>query len=285
MRKTTIGLSLLLVLAAAACGRTGPTFVPEVTVVERASLPSDPTDPVWGGVPTHEAPLLLQDLVEPRLMEVTTPSVRVQAVTDGSRVAFRLLWDDGSSDDLPGPGRFADACAVQLPARAEADLPAPQMGEPGKPVEITYWRASWQAMADGRSDDIHAIYPGTATPHYPFDADSLAQGSDAQKAMALRYAPARALGNRMAGPRDNPVEDLVAEGPGTLRSAAGAVSTGRGVRIASGWSVVLERPMPEGLGPGGRTQVAFAIWQGAASESGSRKMRSGWIPLSVEPRS
>ena len=34
-----------------------------------------------------------------------------------------------------------------------------------------------------------------------------------------RYAPARALGNQMAGPRKQPVQDLVADGPGTLRPA------------------------------------------------------------------
>jgi len=69
------------------------------------------------------------------------------------------------------------------------DLPAPQMGEPGRPVEITYWRASWEAWKGGRPDDIHALYPNTATPHYPPDAASLTPGSPDQVAMAKTVQP------------------------------------------------------------------------------------------------
>jgi hypothetical protein len=30
---------------------------------------------------------------------------------------------------------------------------------------------------------------------------------------------------------------------------------------------------------GDGTQIAFAVWQGAANEAGSRKMKTGWIPI------
>jgi hypothetical protein len=268
---------------AASCSRA-PVFVPEVVVAQAATLPSDPADPAWNALPVHRAPLLLQDLVEPRLMTPSTAEVRVRAASDGTRIAFRLEWDDASKEDLPGPARFTDACAVQLPARIEPDVPAPQMGELGKPVEITHWRATWQAVVDGRADDIHALYPGAATPHYPFDAESLKAGSPEQIEMAARYAPARNLGNAMAGPRTKPVEDLVAEGPGSLHPAPRAVSDGKGSRLPAGWAVVLSRPLPTGLAPGGRTEVAFAIWQGNAGEVGARKMRSAWTPMKLGAR-
>jgi DMSO reductase family type II enzyme heme b subunit len=100
--------------------------------------------------------------------------------------------------------------------------------------------------------------------------------------MEERYAPARAVGNLMAGPREKPVEDLVAEGPGTIRPAGTSRSDGRGARGESGWSVVLSRPLPEALAGGGRSQVAFAVWEGTNQESGSRKMRTAWIPLFVK---
>jgi DMSO reductase family type II enzyme heme b subunit len=100
--------------------------------------------------------------------------------------------------------------------------------------------------------------------------------------MAERYAPARALGNPMAAPRVRPVEDLIAEGPGTLRPGGASSSDGRGARIAGGWQVVITRALPAGLVPGARTQVAFAVWQGAHSESGARKMRSVWVPMVLE---
>jgi len=278
----------LLLLAAMApglsgCGAGAPPLSPaEVLVAKRAAVPEDPGDAAWRSAPVHTAPLILQDLVEPRLMTASTTQVRVQAITDGSKVAFRLEWIDATKDDLPGDARFSDACAVQLPAKIEADLPAPQMGEAGRRVEISYWRASWQAARDGRKDDIRSLYPGATVDHYPFEAPSLSPGSPDQVEMARRYAPARALGNSMEGPHDRPVEDLVAEGPGTIQRASEQRAAGRGVRSGQGWSVVIARPLPEGLVPGSRSQAAFAVWEGSSAEVGSRKMRTAWTPLVVE---
>jgi DMSO reductase family type II enzyme heme b subunit len=74
---------------------------------------------------------------------------------------------------------------------------------------------------------------------------------------------------------------LVAEGPGTLSPAPATTSRGRGIRTENGWIVVVTRRLPDGLGPRARTQVAFAVWEGSAEESGSRKMRTGWVGLSM----
>jgi len=282
MRATTIGTFALAVLAIACGGPPPQEAATEVVAVKRAALVTDPAANEWAGVPELRAPLLLQDMVEPRLLTASTPEVRVKAMTDGTRVVFRLEWPDATKNDLPGTGRFSDACAVQLPATTQADVPAPQMGEPGRPVEISYWRAFWQATVDGRPDSINAIFPGASIDHYPFEAASLTKGSPEQQAMAQRYAPARALGNDMAGPRDKPVQDLIGDGPGTLHPAEKTRSDGRGVRGESGWTVVISRPLPDGLAPGARTQVAFAVWDGEHQEGGARKMRTGWVPLLVE---
>lgn len=274
-------VSALSPLACAPAG-TGTVSATEVVARPTARLPSDPLDALWTSAVEFPAPLILQDMVEPRLLEPSTRNVRVRALADGGRIAFRLEWDDPTPEDLPLPAVFVDACAVQLPQLSAADVPAPQMGEPGRPVEITLWRASWQAAVDGRPDTIQAFHPNSAADHYPFAAASLVDGSDAKRAMALRYAPARALGNDMAGPRSNPVQDLVAEGPGTLAPSPATSSTGTGKRTPLGWSVVITRTLPLGLTPGTRTQVAFAVWQGAHEESGARKMRTGWTPLYLE---
>ncbi|HET7746398.1 MAG TPA: ethylbenzene dehydrogenase-related protein, partial [Vicinamibacteria bacterium] len=215
-RGALLGLGAAAVAAAAAC-RAKPPLVPEVVVGPAAgALPSLPDDGAWRKAPMHVARLLLQDMVEPRLMSASTPDVSVQALTDGTRVAFRLAWKDAEHDDVSAPARFPDACAVQLPSHTAADVPAPQMGEPGRPVEITLWRASWQASVEGRRGSIRDVYPNAATDHYPFEAASLASHGEARRALARRYAPAEAVGNPMAGPRATPVEDLVAEGPGSL---------------------------------------------------------------------
>jgi DMSO reductase family type II enzyme heme b subunit len=286
---TTIQQHLLAMAAAATAallitGCRQPTEVPppNVIVISSDKLPDDPADDAWNQAPEYTARLVLQDLVEPRLMAPSTSSVRVRAVTDGAQVAFRLQWDDDSENKTAATAEFPDACAVQLPTRCEPTVPAPQMGEPGRPVEVTYWNAAWQKMADGGGSSITDLHPHAAIDHYPFQAKSLAGDPAAQQAMAKRYAPAQALGNLMAGPRKAPVEDLIAEGPGTLRRAASAKSGGNGTRTASGWMVVLTRPLPEGFSSTVPTQVAFAIWRGERQEVGAKKMRTGWITLAME---
>jgi hypothetical protein len=279
-----VALVSALAAAAIACGSRSQRTVSatEVKAFPAATLPAGPDDPAWSSAPVHVAQLLLQDVVEPRQLAPTTASIEAQALTDGKSVAFRLAWAAPARSDAVTPSTFSDAVAVQLPAVPGADVPNPMMGEEGKPVEITYWRAAWQAMVDGRPDTLAALYPNSRVDTYPFESPSLVPGSPDQLAMAKRYAPARALGNPMAGPRQSPVQDLVATGPGTLRPAEKMVSSGTGKATPNGWAVVIARPLPVGVRQGGRSQVAFAVWQGQKREAGARKMRTGWIPLSLE---
>ncbi|HEU4343188.1 MAG TPA: ethylbenzene dehydrogenase-related protein [Candidatus Binatia bacterium] len=278
-----LAAAVVFALAFAGCSKQGPPISEaEVKAIFDKTLPSTVDDAMWERAPVHTAKLIPQDMVEPRLMRASTPFVNVQSITDGRQMAFRLSWSDATMDDIPGQGRFGDAVAVQLPATTAPDAPAPQMGEEGKPVEITYWSAVFQAAVNGRKDDIHALYPRAKVDHYPFEAPSLKPGSTEQQAMAKRYAPARSLENPMAGPRTVPVQDLVAAGPGTLQPAEKTVSLGSGTYVKSGWSVVLIRPLPNGTQLGGRTQVAFAVWEGSHQEVGARKMRTPWIPLTLE---
>ncbi|MCX6621387.1 MAG: ethylbenzene dehydrogenase-related protein [Acidobacteria bacterium] len=274
MRYAILGLLLLTT----ACSR-GPRTVTEVVAAGAAKLPTLPTDPAWNDAPEHIARMVPQDLVEPRLMTPSTAEVKVRSLSNGSDIAFRLEWEDSTKSDLPGPARMIDACAVQVPEKFEKDMPDPQMGQEGKRVQVTYWRADWQATIDGRGDTIREIYPNASIDHYPFEAKTLEKGSPEQKEMALRYAPARALGNIRSGPRTAPVEDLVASGPGTLAPGPSLGARAKGVHAERGWSVVISRKLPDGLAPNQRTHIAFAVWQGSQQEAGSRKMRTGWIPL------
>jgi DMSO reductase family type II enzyme heme b subunit len=83
----------------------------------------------------------------------------------------------------------------------------------------------------------------------------------------------------MAGPREKPVQDLIAEGPGTLTAASSTTSDGRGERSEDGWTVVITRLLPEGFDTAAPAQVAFAVWEGSQEEVGARKMRTPWITL------
>lgn len=254
----------------------------DVQAIRVAAVPSSPEDALWAQVPVFAAPLLLQDVVEPRLLVPSVPEVRVQALTDGAQLAVRLAWDDPSQDDLPGAARFCDACAVQVPQAVEASVPNPQMGESGRPVEITHWRASWQAEVNGRGTSIQEYYPNAQVDHYPFTAAPLEASPELQREAEIRFSPARASGNTVSSPRTNAVEDLIATGPGSITAAGVTVSRGAGRRTPAGWEVVLTRPLPQGLAAGGESVIAFAVWQGADQEAGSRKMRSAWVPLRLE---
>lgn len=275
-----IALVVALSVVVTSCSR-GPVMTTEVVAVPAQKPVATPADGAWDSAPEHVAKLLVQDLVEPRLMKPSTAEVRVRALQNGGEMAFRLDWKDGTQNDLPGPAKFLDGCAVQIPEKVEVNPPDPQMGSAGHPVQITFWRADWQASVNGRKDDIHSLYPNASVDHYPFQAHSLEPGSAAQKEMMQRYAPAQAMGNRRVGPREFPVEAMMAEGPGTLAPGAGLLARGAGVRTKTGWQVVLVRKAPAGLSAKVRTQVAFAIWEGSAQEVGSRKMRTGWIPLAL----
>jgi DMSO reductase family type II enzyme heme b subunit len=282
-RKSILIASLTVFLFAAGCKKT-PVPATEVIAVSTAQLPAGPSDAAWDSTPEYSAKLIPQDLVEPRLAQGSTPEVRVQAMTNGAEIAFRLRWVDAVQSDAAGPGKFVDACAVQVPTRLTSNPPAPQMGEAGNSVQIAYWRADWQAWVNGRADTIKSIYPNAEITHYPFQASPLGTGSPEQQEMARRYAPADAVGNRRQGPRQSAVESLLAEGPGTLAPNPSLAVKGSGVRTQDGWAVMIVRPLPEGLAPNARTSVAFAVWQGANKEAGARKMRSGWAPLAVREK-
>lgn len=274
-------LILIALAVATGCRQTAPTAT-EVVAVRMAKLPAEPGGSEWNSAPEYTAKLLLQDLVDPRLLKPSTQEVRVRAASNGSDVAFRLTWADPVVNDLPGPGRFLDGCAIQIPRKIEANPPDPQMGQAGRTVDIAFWRADWQASVNGRKDTIQSLYPNASVDHYPFEAKSLEPGSALQKEMAMRYAPAQAAGNRRVGPREFPVEDMVAEGPGTLSPNGSGGSRGKGERTRDGWAVVIVRKAPEGWAPRTRTQIAFAVWEGSANEVGARKMRTGWVPLSLK---
>ncbi len=272
-----IALSPLLL---AGCGaKVEP--VNEVVAFATDEAPLDPTAADWDDVPAFRAPLRPQDLVEPRLMEASTSDVMVQALTNGVDVAFRLHWKDAAIDDTPGPARFLDGCAIQIPREIQPEPPDAQMGQEDGPVDVVFWRADWQASLDGRGDSIRDLYPNATVDHYPFEAPSLEEGSTARQEMAKRYAPAAAVGNRRTGPRESAVESLAAYGPGTLRPNPDLAASGLGKRVEDGWAVVIRRPLPAGLSAENRAQIAFAVWEGSHEEAGSRKMITGWNPLAI----
>jgi hypothetical protein len=276
----------LAVLAAGAGGCKGKpaaaTRAPgEVTArAAVADLPrTDPAAKAWGSAGEMIVTLLPQDLVEPKL---TTPGVarlKVRALHRGGWIVFRLEWLDPTRDILLGPGRFSDAVAIQLPTEAGSDVTDPAMGLKGRPVAISYWKAAWQESGD----PVAALRPNMPPTFYPPAAAS----GGGRAILEQQFAPARGAHNpstnRTAG---DAVQDLLAEGAGTLTVAPDQGSVGRGVWRSGVWQVTIARPLgppdTSPFRPGRRTYVAFAVWDGAAGNAGAKKMRTAWIPLTLE---
>src|SRR5512144_1405106 len=84
-----LACALLLVLSTG-CRKAALISATEVVAIPSAKVPLEPFDPSWENAPEHPAKLILQDLVEPRLMNASTPEVRVRAIADGTDIAFRL---------------------------------------------------------------------------------------------------------------------------------------------------------------------------------------------------
>lgn len=82
--------------------------------------------------------------------------VNVQAVHNGSQIAFRLGWNDAELNlDHGDNSRFPDAAAIAFPFTK--DSPLVTMGAPNAPLGIWYWRAD----SDGSGFQVKASGPGT----------------------------------------------------------------------------------------------------------------------------
>jgi len=223
-------------------------------------------------------------VAEPRLSEKGVEALRLRALHDGTRVAFHLSWENDTAEELVDVDRSTDAVALQLPATgADGPIPDSMMGEEGRPVSIHLWRYSWQRRLQGHPFGIDALYPNAAVDHYPPEG---ARDEAARSELERLYDPPAAVGNPLARARPpSAVEDLRAEGFGTLSHTEKQSSTGVGRHADGRWSVVITRPLdlaPGSTGrlrPGEETYVAVAVWDGAGNHSGSRKMRSVWVPV------
>ncbi len=113
--------------------------------------PLAPDDAAWTGAPETSVRLYPQLSAAPGLEAGEPLVLRVRLLAGQGRLAVRLAWPDGTADrhSLKYTDRFADAAAVQFPARPGATLPYIGMGEPDRPVAVWYWRAGAPAQRLG----------------------------------------------------------------------------------------------------------------------------------------
>lgn len=242
----------------------------------------DPGAGYWSGVPAGVVTLMAQPMVTPRPETTTTEALSVQAVNDGTRIAFRLSWKDSESSQAGHLGEFSDAAALEFPTRG-GDPPAVMMGEKGNPVHLFHWRAQYQRDADSGKPTMKDLYPNMSVDMYPMDFKEAKGGTQEDKE---KFNPGVVVGNPQSYAKQG-VDEIVAEGFSTSAVQEGHGSAARGVWSNGEWSLVIVRQLVvEGgssLRAGEPSSIAFAVWQGGKGEVGSRKsVAMSWTPLVVQ---
>lgn len=247
-----------------------------------------PADSVWKDIPKESVNLVAQYLVNPRPKVNHTPIIEVQAIHDGTWLAFKLTWKADSKNEGGKTGQFSDAVAIQFPMK-EGSPPMIFMGSKGDPVYILHWRAQYQKDEEKGKPEMKHLYPNMDPDMYPmeFKDSGHIKGLNAEKREV--YSPGKVSGNPQSYQKHSAVDEIVAEGFGSSSVIENKMSRGYGVYDPKfkTWTVVIARPLvrPNGsvLKAGQNNFIALAVWQGSKQEVGCRKaITPNWIPLQIQ---
>lgn len=255
-------------------------------------IPSDPRAAAW-----QQA----QPLAVSTYPQVSTPPmergsrvlrVHLRALYNDRHIGFLLEWDDPSPDTTEhGSRAFRDAVALQFPVRYGEGTPLPYigMGQKGQPVNVWHWKASWQADLERGFVDVEEAHPRMVWDLYPF-AQPTSTPIPSTVYHDKMFLTGWGAGNLLSDPlRKSSVENLLAEGFGTLTSAGYGALQGRGLWQGGHWQVTIIRPLETdepaevqfsreyGLFP-----VAIAVWQGNTGQVNGQKALSSWHFVRLE---
>ena len=250
-------------------------------------LPLHPDDGAWVAAPTVELHLM------PLWWRYDRPEyLTVQALHDGKEIALLLVWADDTEDDKAiRPQDFRDAAAIQF-ALDDAP-PFFAMGARRQFVNLWMWKSERQADL-AAFQDIEAQYPNIGIDSYVnLQRSPLEQ--PVRQALTLESDPAFVTGwgagNIVSDPtRKSPVEDLAAQGFGTLKarprsdqtvSATGVYSTGS-YRVMFTRKLMGQGESAVTLKPGAAVPVAFAVWNGSAGDRDGKKSVTIWQELLLD---
>ena len=258
-------------------------------VPRQITLPADaPHAPLWADVPSITVPVVAQAVTMPILEQATLDSVQVQAVSDGREIVWRLTWADQTPDMNVDAGRFSDAAAIQFPVTSGASF---MMGDYGKRVQILHWKGIWQKDVDEGFQDVQDLHPNYWTDLYWFAEGSFPYRvpESFDRPESRQWFAGFQAGNPLADfERHNPVEELVAEGYGTLTHQAAEVTRGRGAWKDGRWSVLFRRPLVTDdandyqFSVDARGHMGVAVWEGSAGNVGGRKHWSDWFEFRMQ---
>ena len=251
-----------------------------LTVVSKfvaGDIPVSPLSSAWDMAKGVVVPMSSQIVAQPRasVLPKGKSSVRwvgTRSINNGKEIAFLLEWEDITENStLDNTAVYRDAAALEFPIQVpkrEAENPYFAMGHEGMAVNIWQWKADLEAGRD-RAVPLGASYPGTGLKYY------------------VDWYQGR-LYNLPQKQRKGPVEDLNAEGFGTLTLQDSQDVMGKGLWSGGKWRVVFLRSMmakdkDDVVFKKGMTMpLAFAIWDGGNLEKDGQKSVTTWHELKVE---
>jgi hypothetical protein len=229
----------------------------------------DPASGVWGKVSGVNVPLTAQAGAY-AAGGGSVQTINVKAVHFDGQIFFRVSWSDGTADESTTRVEdFADAVALEFPAKSASTVPSICMGQADAGVNIWHWRADSNAGLKNPVD----VYTNASVDGYP--------------SMETLFFTAREAGNPFANPDLGPVQSLISRTFGELTTAGVHDVNGNGARTNDGWAVVFSRPFASAnasyaeFGPSTKTDMALAVWDGANDERNGRKSVSQFVSLRV----
>jgi hypothetical protein len=278
---TVVAVAAALILAVALTATNRRLAASQtVTLVAARSADAvpldDPSAGVWKRSVPIEVPLSAQRMTPP--MGGGAHTITARALHDGARLYIRLEWNDDTGDmAINRVTDFSDAAAIEYPVTPGEQVPSFCMGNPDAPVNIWQWKAAWQAAVEsGGPVDVKDAYPNMQVDMYPFENEDI-------------FYPSRAAGNVAARiDRTSPVDNLLAGSFGTLTAAPDQVVQGKGEWRDGKWRVVFARDLKvtgdyAQFSQGEKTNIAFAVWDGAKQERNGMKSVSQFVTLDVSP--
>ncbi len=244
----------------------------------KEAIPADPRAPVWDKVVGITIPLSSQIIANPRAFALpkgksSVRQVAVKSINNGREIAFLLEWDDSSENAaLDNTAAYRDAAAMEFPVKkaGEKETPYFGMGHGDKMVNIWQWKADLEGGKE-RAVPLGASYPG----------EGLKYSVDWYQGRIYNLPP-------KGKERKGTVEDLNAEGFGTLTLQDSQDIMGKGLWSGGKWRVVFFRSITtkdkeDAVFKKGTTMpIAFAIWDGGNLEKDGQKSISTWHELKVE---
>jgi len=269
-------------------GSGGATEEESGIVVAKVNRLGDP-DPFaahWNRAAIARVPLLPQNITMPAIFEVAVEQAHVQAASDGESIAWRISWPDPTPDDGVQTDEFCDAVAVQFPMTPGTNV---MMGIGGR-VQILHWKAVWQKDINDGFQDVNDLHPNSYAGLYWFAEGKRPYPIDEafDDPRARQWLIAYSAGNPMSDfEREEPCEEAVASGFGTLTTQPERATVAKGVWAYDSWAVVFKRPLQTAdendyqFTADSPRQIAFAVWQGSDGQSGGRKQWSNWVDFRI----